>query len=282
MVLKNIIFSGGGFKGWAYIGTIKALNEEINFKEIHEVIGVSVGAIFGLFYVLNLDYKTILNYFLNLDLSKYLDIDLDSILSNQSILHGTHYKNIILTLMKLNKNVSDNLTFIQLYDLTGIKFTTCALNINTIELVYFNHLLTPHVKVIDSIMATSALPILFPAYKIGEDFYYDGGICNNCPCNLVDPETSIAFTVGSIYIPSKWNILNLINSLTRMLNKLIIKNQEIIFNIISKKYDNEMYNINQSNDTIFNIYMDGYTHTKNVLKAISKGDCDLTVFNTFS
>ena len=270
MVLKNIIFSGGGFKGWAYIGTIKALNEEINFKEIHEVIGVSVGAIFGLFYVLNLDYKIILNYFLNLDLQKYFDIDLDSILSNQSILHGTHYKNIILTLMKLNKNVGDDLTFIQLYNLTGIKFTTCALNINTIELVYFNHILTPDVKVIDSIMATSALPILFPAYKIGEDFYYDGGICNNCPCNLVEPETSIAFTVGSIYIPSKWNILNLINSLTRMMNKLIIKNQEIIFNIISEKYDQEMYNINQSNNTIFNIYMDGYTHTKKVLSFLFK------------
>ena len=33
-LLKNIIFSGGGFKCWAYIGTIRALNENVPFDKI--------------------------------------------------------------------------------------------------------------------------------------------------------------------------------------------------------------------------------------------------------
>ena len=66
--LKNIIFSGGGFKGWSYIGTIKALNETINLKDLEQIIGVSIGASFSLFYLLQIDYKFLINYFLNMNL----------------------------------------------------------------------------------------------------------------------------------------------------------------------------------------------------------------------
>ena len=61
--IKNIIFSGGGFKCWAYIGTIRVLYEEILFKNIKSVIGVSCGSIFGLFYLLQFDYSFLLNHF---------------------------------------------------------------------------------------------------------------------------------------------------------------------------------------------------------------------------
>jgi predicted acylesterase/phospholipase RssA len=59
MVLENIVFAGGGLKGWAYIGTIKALNELIDFKNIKSVTGVSVGSMFGLFYILVMFVKQI-------------------------------------------------------------------------------------------------------------------------------------------------------------------------------------------------------------------------------
>ena len=61
-MIKNIIFSGGGLKGWAYIGTIQALYELVDFKNIEQIIGVSIGSVFGLFYLLNISYEV--NYFL--------------------------------------------------------------------------------------------------------------------------------------------------------------------------------------------------------------------------
>ena len=61
------------------------------------------------------------------------------------------------------------------------------------KLEYFDYTLTPSVKVIDAVMASSALPVLFPSYKINGDYYYDGGFCNNCPCNLVNIQNSLAF-----------------------------------------------------------------------------------------
>lgn len=261
--LKNIIFSGGGFKGWAYIGTIKALNETIEFKNIEHIIGVSIGSVFSLFYILKIDPQFILNNFLNSDLKSFFDIDLDSVIINQSIIEGLKYKNRILDIVKGKINTTT--TFIELYNLTGILYTTCAFNIDNNSLDYFNKDLTPDIKVIDAIMASSALPILFPSYKINGDYYYDGGICNNCPCNLVDPSVSIAFNMKSIDNKSEYKLFNLILSITNNLNKLYIKNEEIIFDLVDSKFDNEVYNLNQSSETIFNLYMNGYKNTLRIL-----------------
>ena len=51
-MLKNIIFPGGGLKGWAYIGAIRALTELVEYSKIEQVIGTSIGSLFGLCYVL--------------------------------------------------------------------------------------------------------------------------------------------------------------------------------------------------------------------------------------
>jgi len=261
--LKNIIFSGGGFKGWSYIGTIKALNETINLKDLEQIIGVSIGASFSLFYLLQIDYKFLINYFLNMNLKEKIDIDLDSIIINQSIMQGDLYKKVVIDIMGAYKDI----TFIELYHTINVKFTVCATNISTINIEYFNYLLTPDVKVINAIMASSAVPILLPAYKINNNYYYDGGICNNCPCNLVDPKTSIAFDITSQHEASEYKILDLIKIMTRMINKLNITNEEIIYNISDEKYSKEFLNLDQSKDTTFNIYMDGY---KKSVKALNK------------
>ena len=41
--------------------------------------------------------------------------------------------------------------------------------------------------------------------------------------------------------------------------------KEIVFNILSEKFEKEMCNLNQSKDDIFNIYMHGYNNSYNLL-----------------
>ena len=94
-MIKNIIFSGGGMKGWAYIGAIKALNEYIPFKNIEQVIGVSIGGLFGLLYILKIDPDFILDYIMELSFKDLIDIDLDDILTNQSLLSGVRFTEIL-------------------------------------------------------------------------------------------------------------------------------------------------------------------------------------------
>ncbi len=266
--IKNVIFSGGGFKCWAYIGTIQALDEYIPFENIKSVIGVSCGSVFGLFYVLQFEYSFLLNYFLQLDIKSYIDIDIDSVITNQSLIEGKKYKIIIQELVKTK--VDPDITFLQLFEKVNILFTVVAFNITDTQIEYFNKDNTPHIKVVDAIMASSALPVLFPAYKINDKLYYDGGICNNCPYNLIKQEnenedkTTLAFKIGSQSNVSNNNLYSLIYSITILLNQQFNNtNDKKIINILDSKYDNETVNLNQSNDTIFNMYIDGYKRTKN-------------------
>ena len=263
MVLENIIFAGGGFKGWAYIGTIKALNELMDFKNIKSVTGVSVGSVFGLFYILGIKWEYLLEYFMELNIKEYLDIDIDNLFINQSLLHGKKLKESIKQI--ISNKIDPEITFKDLKRYSKILFTTCALNINKQQLEYFNVSLTPDVKIIDAILASCSLPLLLPSYKIGDSFYYDGGCCNNCPTNLVSELNSIAFDLCDSTLNGNNHLINLIYALINLNNKNKIEKKEIVYSILSEKFQKEMCNLNQSKDDIFNIYMHGYNNSYNLL-----------------
>ena len=86
---------------------------------------------------------------------------------------------------------------------TNVLFTVNALNINNSKLEYFNYTLTPDIKVIDAVRASAGIPLVFPAYCINGNYYYDGGICNNCPTDIVDELNTIIFDIG--YFPEQNN-----------------------------------------------------------------------------
>jgi hypothetical protein len=265
-MIKNIIFAGAGFKGWAYIGTIKALNECINFNEIEHIIGVSIGSVFGFCYLLGMDSEYLLDFFMDLNIKEYLDIDLDSILINQSLLIGNKLIDIIRELISIK--IDPDVTFRDLYHYSKIKFTTNALNITDSKLEYFNHELTPEIKVVDAIRASCSLPLLFPSYLLNGCHYFDGGLCNNCPIDFVDELFTIAFDAGYYSSKNSSNIklFDLLNSFISIANKQHNDNTSVkVYLILDSRFKDQLFNLNQSRDDIFNIYMNGYINSKNIL-----------------
>jgi len=263
-MIKNIIFSGGGMKGWAYIGTIKALNEYISIKSIEHVIGVSVGSLFGLLYILKMDPDFILDYIMNISFKDVIDIDIDDILINQSLLKGNIFTEILREMISFK--IDPDITFEELRIHTKILFTVNALNIDDSKLEYFNYKLTPKIKVLDAVRASCNLPFLFPTYVINGKNYFDGGICNNCPIDLVDELFTIAFDISN-FGPCTSNIklYDFINCLVNISNSFYKKESECIYKILDSKFKNELFNIYQTKDDIFNIYMNGYKNSKNIL-----------------
>ena len=69
-MIKNIFFSGGGLKGWAYVGSIRALEEVKELINLEHVIGTSIGSLFGLLYLLKIDWKDILDYIININIKE--------------------------------------------------------------------------------------------------------------------------------------------------------------------------------------------------------------------
>jgi predicted acylesterase/phospholipase RssA len=263
-MIKNIIFTGGGLKGWAYIGTLRALDEYIDFKQIEQVIGVSVGSLFGLCYILGIPWDFLLEYIMDLNIKEYLDINLDTLLTNQSFLEGIKFTEILKKI--ISTKIPPDITFKELGYYTNVLFTVNALNVTEQKLEYFNSKLTPDIKVIDAIRASCNLPFFFPPYKIGNCFYYDGGICNNCPIDLVDELFTIAFDISHESDTLGSKLIDLLYCLIHMTNKLHYKkNADNIYKILDESFKDEMANVHQSRDTIFTIYMNGYINSKELL-----------------
>lgn len=266
-MLKNIIFPGGGLKGWAYIGTIRALTELVDYSVIEQLIGTSIGSFFGLCYVLQIEWSYLLDFIINLDFKEMIDIDIDSILVTQSLLEGKKYYELLKEI--ISTKVDPEITFLELRKISKILLTINAYNITKRKEEYFNYLLTPDVKVIDAVMASCTLPLVFPAYNINNDYYYDSFLINNCAYNIIEPLETMVFEI-SLY-PEFFGTNNNNNSLYQLVQSLLANIQVskdikldnyIITEIIQEKYNNDMANINQSKDDIFNIYMYGYLKSK--------------------
>ncbi len=261
--MKNIVFSGGAFKCWAYIGTLQALYEH-KTPDVEHVVGVSGGSFFGLLFVLKFPWEVLLNFFMNVNFKEYFDIDIDNVLTQQSLFAGNKFTHILKEV--ISYIIDPDVTFMELRKFTSIKLTINAMNITDGVLEYFNYQLTPDVKVVDAIRASSSLPFIFPPYQINNKLYYDGGICNNCPVDILDEVDTIGFDVC---MPSKTDTnyfaLNLLLRMSDILNKDTSKQRYNIFYILDETFNNETMNLNQSRDDIFNIYMNGYINSKNIL-----------------
>jgi predicted acylesterase/phospholipase RssA len=265
-MIKNIIFSGGAFKGWAYIGTLRALNEYIDFNQIENVAGTSIGSLFGFFYVLQIPWEKLLEKIMNISHMELLDVQIETIISKQCIIKGHKFKKYIQDLIK--DYVDPEITFINFRKKSNIVFTATCLNINKGVVEYFNYENTPDVKIIDALIASCSVPLLFPIYQINNQYYCDGGLCNNFPTNLFDDLYSIGFDLfdeNQLIGNQKVTLLDVLNCVINMANKNYKSDRMNCFNILDYTFDNQTYNLKQTKDDIFNIYMNGYANSKRVI-----------------
>ncbi len=190
---KSIVFSGGGIKGFVYIGIIKQIEKNYNIQtEFNEFYGTSIGALIA--FLLCISYTSIeLEYiFLNLDLNKLLCIKIHKLLNNYGIISN---QNILRLLQKLilYKNIDPNITYDQFYKLTKKDFGCIAtqINGNSFINVFFSYKTTPHIKIIDSLLASMNIPFVFEKYCIESNYYIDGGFTNNFPIEYANNNNQV-------------------------------------------------------------------------------------------
>lgn len=155
----GIVLSGGGARGFAHIGVLKALNEKGIYPEI--ISAVSAGAIVAALYA---DGRT--------------PDEIFSIFSELDIYHMLRFYRPAFGMLKaegLRKTLNRNLHVANLEDLK-LPLIISATNFNTAQTVYFKE-----GPIIDAVMASAAIPMLLKPYQINGQMYVDGGLMNNLP-----------------------------------------------------------------------------------------------------
>ena len=109
---------------------------------------------------------------IELDLTEIIDIEFSKVLNRSSLLEGKGIEKILKNFMKC-KNCKD-ITFLELYNKTGIHFTVTGSDIVNYKCVNFNHETEPNMKLITALRITSAIPFVFPPIKYKNGLFTDG------------------------------------------------------------------------------------------------------------
>jgi len=271
MKIDTIILSGGSSKGIGYIGAFYAIlnNNLFNMKDIKNILGCSVGSIFGFMLLIDFNITMIYKLLQKIDIINFEKFNIDEMFLDNGIFNNNSIKIFLKTCLKYKYNIND-ITFIELYKKTNINFVVKVYNLSLQKNEHFSHKNHPNLSVIDAIQISSCIPILFKPIKYNNNYYIDGGINNSIPFFKKKKYKNYIL----IYITSINNNLNN-NNLINYENMNYIEYINNIFNITILNYkkknkrhirliiDLELTNFNIKNildDIIINCYNQTINH----------------------
>lgn len=156
---KQFVLSGGGCRGFAHLGAVKALQESGIYSS--EISGTSSGAIAGAFLANGFSPDEIKEIFL--EKLKF------NILTRSGFNFGLiSMKNIRVFLQK-------NLRYKKFEDLPIPFYATATSFLDGSQHIFSSG------NLIDAIIASSSIPVVFPPVVIQGVPYVDGGLSNNLP-----------------------------------------------------------------------------------------------------
>ena len=155
----GLVLSGGGTRGFAHLGAIKALEEHGIKPEI--ISGVSAGAIVGAMYADGKNAEEVLKALISKNMITFLRLVIP--------------KDGLLKMTGFEKTLRKTLTA-KTFEELKIPLILHAMNINTIEYTRFDK-----GDLVQAIKASSSIPVVFPPVEIDGHQYLDGGIVNNFP-----------------------------------------------------------------------------------------------------
>ena len=162
----GLVLSGGGVRGVAHIGVIKALEEYSVFPT--HIAGTSAGAIVGALYANGNTWQEILEFFKTVPIfrinkfamNKPGFIDTEKLYESlRTLLKDDDFKTLKKPLSITATNILDG----------------------TLKIFKEGELIRP-------ILASAAFPGVFTPIKIGEEYFVDGGTLNNFPVDLIAPQ----------------------------------------------------------------------------------------------
>tara|TARA_B100000927_G_scaffold121921_1_gene98331 strand:- start:445 stop:1326 length:882 start_codon:yes stop_codon:yes gene_type:complete len=276
---SNLALSGGAFKSIGLLGAVKYLEEIDILKDFKNYIGTSGGGLILFFLLIGYTSNEITNILKDeiTYLSNFNYENITDLYTEMGIDNGDKNENILRKYL-YSKTQMNSITFIEFAKKFGYNLIITGANITKEKIDYFSVDTFPEMDIIQALLITSRIPIIYKPIKFNDDLYLDGGIYSNFPIEYFENHhnDTLGICVNQNYLKEYSNIMNLFNNLIfSLMNKLsydnIRKNKdkynicEIKFttnssNDISFSFDNMTLDVNPN---IFEEYTDfGYDKFK--------------------
>lgn len=279
----GLVLSGGGVRGMAHIGVIKALEEE-NIP-IDFITGTSAGALVGSMYAIGLRPDQIQEVMTSNDFIKWaagsfdeehkyyylknpddaswvtIKLQIDSVLRTQLPSNVVNPAEIDFALM--DKMASPMALANYDFDRLLVPFRCVAADITAKKPIIFSK-----GDLAQAVRASMAFPFYFSPVLIGENILYDGGIYNNFPVDIMlntfQPDIILGVNVAAQpEIPSAGNFLSQLKTMiTQTTAYTLSRSQDIL--IEPQISDINTFAFNAVSATIDS----GYASTKRLIPLI--------------
>lgn len=179
MKIEELSISGGGVKGYAFLGALYRLDELGALKNIKRIAGVSIGSLFAAALTLGFRPKELINILFDYNIKTLKDIDISGLIQRKSLLKGEKFKDFVISIIE--RKVNKDINLLDLYNLTGIELIVAVSCVNDRQVKYISYKTDPDIELINLIMMSSAIPFFFPPVLYKDKLYVDGGILDNHP-----------------------------------------------------------------------------------------------------
>ena len=275
---KYLVFNGGGMKGICFLGVLQYLIDTDNIKNFNIFVGSSVSSIILFLSLIGYSPQDLFYFIMNYNFNEFQQFEIDNLFMNYGLNNGDVIKKILTTFIK-SKNLSIDITFKDLYNLTNKLLIITGTNLTKKQGEFFSYLTTPNMKLIDAIRISTSIPFYFVPYKYNNSYYIDGSCTNDLAINSLytqpflnfilknDTFDNIKNNILSVYLDDvNGNYNNIFQYTFCILN--VLEQNNIDFNNITliidtkniKSFDfsldnkikNELYNIGY--ESIYNKY----------------------------
>ncbi|MDH8701679.1 NTE family protein [Dysgonomonadaceae bacterium PH5-43] len=180
----GLALSGGGARGFAHPGAIKAI-ENAGLKP-DLIVGTSAGALAGVLYADGYTPEEIINLFSGLEFKKFAEIHLP--------------KAGLFSTVGFRRFLKKHLHAKEFEDL-AIPLKVVATNLDAGKVAVFEQ-----GDLIEAVIASCSIPIVFEPVEIKGANYVDGGIFKNFPVSVIREDCNKIIGVNvSPLVPTKYN-----------------------------------------------------------------------------
>ena len=188
--LENVVLSGGGLRGIAYIGVLRALEEFSLTNQIKCYAGASIGGVAAALISLGYTYSELYDFVKNFNYDLISDIQLMGILSNFGLETGLKIERFLQALIH-RKTDKRELTFKEHHEITGKILVLNATCLNTGKVEHFSAVSHPNMPVYLALRMTISIPMLIAPVCYKNKLYADGGMLENFPLKLFPADKTL-------------------------------------------------------------------------------------------
>jgi len=200
----GITLSGGGAKGVAHIGVLQALESAGIFPDI--ISGCSAGAMVGALYAAGFSPRDIYKLIEHRSLYSIIKMGVP----DKGMMELGYFKKL------LTENIPHDS-----FEKLNIPFYCVVTNLNTgkYEIASTGNL-------IDYVIASQCIPLVFKPQKIGDYLYVDGGVLNNLPVECIRNQCDVLIGVNVIPVTFSDKLTGMRDVGFRVLNLSLKLNME--------------------------------------------------------